>query len=233
MSTHRAITMDEPDERPWAAYAWLRAETLAALAELNEQCLEMLTIQAEVGPPAPGPKFPREIGPPAPGAQLLRELAPLLRSLDADARHRAAGCPYLLLDAGFSDQQRWTWVSGNYVRDLERTHVQPFFSVPQATSIARLVLTYAWHLARSQNAAARLLLGMSAHCARLVAVCTLRQIIELAEAHPEWLQPRWLARSRMWRELLSTAASGDAAAIDQARMRGLQLMATDMRALAP
>ena len=67
----------------------------------------------------------------------------------------------------------------------------------QTRSMSRLVFTYAWHLARSQNAAARLLLGMSAHCARLIAVCTLRQIHDLAEAHPEWLQPRWASASRL------------------------------------
>src|SRR5687767_9694255 len=86
-------------ERPWEAQSWLRAETLAALAELNEQCLDLLAMQARTG----------AIGVSAP---LLREVGPLLRSLDSDSRHRAAGCPYLLVDAGFGDQQRWMWVSG-------------------------------------------------------------------------------------------------------------------------
>ena len=94
-----------------------------------------------------------------------------------------------------------------------------------------LVFTYAWHLSRSQNAAARLLLGMSAHCARLIAVCTLRQIHDLAENHPEWLQPRWPTRPAFWRELLTSANAGDSGGMDQARMRGLQLMAAEQRAL--
>ena len=86
-------------------------------------------------------------------------------------------------------------------------------------------------VARSQNAAARLLLGMSAHVARLVAVCTLKQIHDLAEAHPEWLQPRWATRAGYWRELLISANTGDSNAMEQARMRGLQLMAAEQRAL--
>src|SRR5262249_29950107 len=156
---------------------------------------------------------------------------PLLRAMDMDARHRAAACPYLLFDAGFADQQRWSWVSGNYLRDVERQDGPPFFTLQQTPSMARWVFTYAWHLARSQNAAARLLLGMTAHCARLIAVATLPQIHDLARMHPEWLQPRWSARPQFWRELLVSATSGDAAAMEQARLRGLQIMAAETRAL--
>ncbi len=219
MSVQReSITEELEQERPWEAHAWLRAETLAALAEYNEQCLEMLALQYGVSGSTHGPL-------------LVREAGPLLRMMDPDARHRAAACPYLLFDAGFADQQRWTWVSGNYVRDMEKIEAPPFFTLQQTRSMARLVFTYAWHLARSQHAAARLLLGMSAHCARLVAVCTLRQIHDLAEAHPEWLQPRWSSRPQFWRELLVSATSGDPAAMEQARLRGLQLMAAETRLL--
>ncbi len=213
------VTEELAPDRPWEAHAWLRAETLAQLAEYNEQCLEMLALQF-----GPGTTRPEHV--------FVKETAPILRIMDADARHRAAACPYLLFDAGFADQQRWTWVSGNYARELEKRYGTPFFTVPQTRSMARLVLTYAWHLARSQQAAARLLLGMSAHCARLIAVCTLRQIHELAEAHPEWLQPRWAGRPQFWRELLVSATSGDAVAMDQARQRGLLLLAAETRALS-
>jgi hypothetical protein len=211
---------EETLDRPWEAQSWLRAETLAALAELNEQCLDLLAQQARTG----------AIGPSGP---LLREVGPLLRSLDSDSRHRAAGCPYLLVDAGFGDQQRWMWVSGHHVRDGERRTLGAFFSIPGVTVLTRQVLTYAWHLARSQNAAARMLLGMSAHCSRLVASCTIRQVLELAELHPEWLQPRWVGRVPMWRELLVSAVTGDPVAIERARMRGLQLLAAESRTYLP
>jgi hypothetical protein len=214
-----ASVREEPAERAWEAQSWLRAETLAALAELNEQCLELLSAQAHAVMPGPG-------------ALLLREIGPLLRSLDGDARHRAAACPYLLVDAGFGDQQRWVWVSGFRVRDSGQGG-HAFFSIPGVTTVTRQVLTYAWHLTRSQNAAARMLLGMSAHCARLIAACTLRQVLELAEMHPEWLQPRWVMRPRMWRELLLSAISGDDRALERARMRGLQVLAAEARSCLP
>jgi hypothetical protein len=213
------VTEDSP-ERAWEAQSWLRAETLAALAELNEQCLELLSAQARTVVPGAG-------------APLLREIGPLLRSLDDDARHRAAACPYLLVDAGFGDQQRWVWVSGFRVRDSGGHGSHAFFSIPGVTTVTRQVLTYAWHLTRSQNAAARMLLGMSAHCSRLIAACTLRQVLELAEMHPEWLQPRWVVRPRMWRELLLSAISGDNRALERARMRGLQVLAAEARSVLP
>jgi hypothetical protein len=218
MSVQCEILEELDQERPWEAHAWLRAETLAALAELNEQCLDMLAMQSCASPSSHT-------------AALVRETGPLLRVMDMDARHRAAACPYLLFDAGFADQQRWSWVSGNCVRDIETRSGPPFFTLQQTRSMTRLVFTYAWHLARSQNAAARLLLGMTAHCARLIAVCTLRQIHDLAEMHPEWLQPRWMSKPQFWRELLLSATSGDATAMEQARLRGLQIMAAETRAL--
>jgi hypothetical protein len=214
------VTAEELEqERPWEAHSWLRAETLAHLAEYNEECLRMLALQYSAAPVSQLPPLVREVG-------------PMLRMMDADARHRAAACPFLLFDAGFADQQRWTWVSGNYVRDLARPFQPPYFTLPQTRPMLLAIFTYAWHLARSQNAAARVLLGMTAQCSRLIAVCTVRQIHELAAAHPEWLVPRWQNRPQFWRELLVSAMKGDAAAMEQARLRGLQIMAAENRALS-
>jgi len=104
-----------------------------------------------------------------------------------------------------------------------------FFTVPAATEVARLVFMYAWHLAGSQSAAARLLLGMPAPSAALIARCTLRQIQSLADSHLEWLKPRWPARVQVWRELLAAAAAGEGPALERARLRGLTLLAAEAR----
>src|SRR5262245_45516736 len=139
MSDQRETMTDELDrERPWEAHAWLRAETLAALAELNEQCLDMLMGQFSASGITQSPLLVREVG-------------PLLRGMDPDARHRAAACPYLLFDAGFADQRRWTWVTGSAVHEPQRRE-PPYFTLQHTTATSRLVFTYAWHLARSQHA---------------------------------------------------------------------------------
>jgi hypothetical protein len=195
---------------------WLRGATLATVTELNELGLALLAEQAAV----PG----------SAASALLQPLAELWRGLDGAARQRAAGCPYLLLDAGFADPDRWRLPAAPaQVGDGGAVRYACYFTVPAAAGVARLVFICAWHLARSQAAAARLLLGMPAPSAALISQYTLRQIHTLAENHPEWLRPRWPARVQVWRELLLAAASGEAAALERARLRGLTLLAAEAR----
>lgn len=201
------------------AAGWLRPETLETLIELNEGCLALL---AEQGASRRAPASP-----------LLRQVAELWQVLDPAARRRAAGCPYLLVDAGFADPVRWRQPASLGVGDTADSPYTSFFTVPAATEVGRLVFTYAWHLARSQSAAARLLLGMPDPCAMLIAHLSLRQIQGLAEAHPEWLRPRWPTRVRVWRELLLAAAAGEVPALERARLHGLTLLAAEARGSLP
>jgi hypothetical protein len=203
--------------QPLSAQPWLGDETLNALTALNEQCLSLLVEEAAArGPACTQP--------------LLRDLAQLWSKLDAGALKRAAACPYLLLDTGFADSSRWMWAHGHQVLERERGPAMPFFTLPRASAVMRKVLTYGWHLAQSREAAARLFLGMSAPCVKLVGSCTLSQLDDLAEKHPAWLQPRWPQRVRIWRELLLAATAGEGPALQQVRLRGLQILAADARA---
>lgn len=202
-------------ERP----SWLRPELLASLAEINEQYIELLTAQAATGPAAQS-------------QPLLRELRPLLAVLDPSARRRAASCTYSLVDAGFGDVQRWQWARGYQVRDSQRPPAEQYLAAPQAIALARLVFTYAWHLARMQSNARRLMLGMTDRTAEVLRTYTLRQMTDLAELHPHWLQPRWPTHARMWRELLIAAMKGDGPQLEHARMRGVQLLAAEVRSSA-
>lgn len=195
----------------------LHGETLEALTELNEQCLELLVEEATLPQAA---RFP-----------LLHSLGELWARLDAPARQRAARCPYLIVDAGFADLRLWEWVGHRGIHDAPAPAAPAFFRGPRASAVLRLVLTYGWHLARSRPSAGRLLLGMPAPCAERIGACTLRQIESVSDRHSEWLQPRWPTRLAAWRELLQTAMEGEGAALDRARMRGLQLLAAEARAM--
>jgi hypothetical protein len=197
---------------------WLQAETLETLVELNELSLALLAEQAAARGAAAG--------------LLLRQVAEIWRSLDAAGRRRAASCPYLLVDAGFADPLRWRPGPARQVGDAAHAAYSAFFTVPAAAMVTRLVFTYAWHLARTQSAAARLLLGMPAPSVALIRHYTLCQIQVLAEGHLEWLRPRWPARVQVWRELLLAAVSGEAATLERARLWGLTLLAAEVR-LAP
>lgn len=215
---NRAIGVAEAAaEASWSAQGWLGGDTLSALAALNEQALILLIEQAAA----------REHAATHP---LMRELAQLWSKLDAAALKRAAACPYLLLDSGFADPSRWMWAHGHPVLERQRGPTLPFFTVPRASSVMRKVLTYGWHLAQSRQAAARVLLGMSAPCVQLVGSCTLSRLDDLAEQHPAWLQPRWPQNVRIWRDFLLAATTGEGRSLQQVRLWGLQMLAADARA---
>jgi len=194
-----------------ATGTWLRSETLETLLELNELSLALVAEQAAA---RDGPASP-----------LLREVGQLWSILDAEARRRAAGCPYLLLDAGFADAARWRWCASPQIGEAAQAAYAGFFTVPSATEVARLVFIYAWHLACAQPSAARLLLGMAPATAALIGQLTLRQVQALADSRREWLRPRWPARVEVWREVLLAAAAGEGQALESARLRGLTLLA--------
>lgn len=196
------------------APGWLHPETLDSLLELNEMSFALLAEQAAARP--------------APGADLVAAVSSVWRRLDAAARRRAASCPYLLLDAGFADPQRWGGTAGAQVSDV-REGPPPYFTVRGALEAARLVFTYAWHVSRTQPAAARLLLGMRAPCAAALGHCSLRQAFALADSHAAWLRPRWSTRPEVWQELLAAAACGEEAALERARLHGLTLLAAESR----
>lgn len=195
------------------AREWLQCGSLDTVHELNEMGLGLLAEQGVARGRAACP--------------LLREVAELWRMLDAPARHRAADCPYLLLDAGFADPARWRAGAQEEVGDSAAIAYGAFFTVEGAAQMAQLVFTCAWHLARSEPADARLLLGMLPASAALISAFTLRQIQALAERRLAWLRPRWPARIEVWRDLLIAAASGEGRALERARLRGLTHLAAE------
>jgi hypothetical protein len=199
-------------ERPWPC-----ADTLKSLAELNEQCLQLLSEQAQLqGAPAP---------------PMFRELVDLWSQLDITSRRRAAACPYLLIDAGFCDPYRWRWVGGHRVGEREPAGYGAFFTTPGTVEVAHQVFTNAWYIARTQPVGAPLYLGMPPYCVGLLRSCSMRQVTELANQHSGWLRPRWAGRTKLWRELLESAISGEALSLEMARMHGVQLLAMELKAL--
>lgn len=200
----------------WASQSWLQSDALDALAAVNEQCLELLCEQASAR------------APPRPRPALLKDLEPLWYGLDTAARRRAARCPFLLADAGFARPPARPWLAASGIRDRDcSAPPAPFFTVPRTVTVTRLVVTYAWHLACGEPAAARLFLGMPAPLAERLAARTLPEVFQLAEAEPGLLQPRWSDRVPVWRDLLAAAKGGEPAALERCRIRGLQLLAAE------
>jgi hypothetical protein len=205
----------EVSERSGDLRAWLHAESLEALADVNDACLELFAEQSMARTTQAHP--------------MLRELAEQWRTLDAGARRRAAACPFLLVDAGFADAARWRSPGTFDVSEPDHPAYRAFFTVPRSADVARLVFTFAWHLSQTQQFAARMMLGMPADCASLIAGRTLREIQEVGKRYPGWLRPRWPGRVKVWREFLVTAVEGESTALEQSRMHGLQLLAAESR----
>lgn len=202
----------------WERQSWLSAATLESMTEVNEEVLALLQVQCRAA----------DLKPP-----LLQDVSDLLLNLDTASMHRAAGTAVLLVDAGFVHGSQWSDAIIGAVNDRERPGPQAFFTVDAAVRVMRLVMTHAWHLARSEPAAARLLLGLSATNVAVIGGCSLTRLIGLAEVRTPWLRPRWEHRPALWRELLRTATAGDAGALERLRVRGLQLLAAEARASGP
>ncbi|MBK7251419.1 MAG: hypothetical protein IPI06_11295 [Gammaproteobacteria bacterium] len=197
--------------RIWAPEAFLEDEAFAPVVEINEQALGAMRRLALAGGEG--------------GCAFLRELRPLWEDLDEAALRRAARCPYALLDADFAEPRRWRAARGYEVCDEQRP--ESIFEPAEAQPLARLLLTYAWHLARTRRFAARFVLGLSAANAEAIAASTLAQITRVAESGREWLAPRWPQRLDAWRELLEAARTGEPGALERAQLRGLQMLAGD------
>lgn len=193
---------------------WLGKATLESVLEVNEQALALLRAQCLAQASQPS---------------LLREVGALLLDLDAKSLRRAAASAVVLVDAGLADARLWSDAIVGAVNDRQSPASLPFFTVDGAVAVMRLVMTQAWHLARSEPAAARLLLGVSVANLSVIGGCTLSRLIRLAETRSEWLRPRWESRPQVWCDLLRTAGEGESAALERMRIRGLQLLAAEAR----
>ncbi len=202
-----------PMSSSWTPQSWLGASTLESLQDVNEEVLRLLRAQSLLG---------------SGESPLLRDISGLLLKLNGDSLRQAAAGAVLLVDVGFASGSLWSDAIQGAVNDrLPRS--APFFTVAGTEALMQLVMTQAWHLARSQPAAARLLLGLSAGNAALIGGCTLSRLTQLALGRTHWLRPRWDNRPGVWRDLLRLATDGHSGSLERMRVRSVQLLAADAR----
>ena len=151
---------------------------LAPVAEINQQmlaCLRQMALDDAPGAP-----------------RLVTLLRADWRRLDASAQRRLAACPYLLLDAGFAQPQRWECAPCPGVMDAGSQC--GYFSGRDGVALVRRTLVLAWHLARANRVTGRVILGMSALSAERIGAARLADLEALAELGPGWIVPRWEAQ---------------------------------------
>jgi hypothetical protein len=182
---------------------------LAPVAEINQQmlaCLRQMALDDAPGAP-----------------RLVTLLRADWRRLDASAQRRLAACPYLLLDAGFAQPQRWECAPCPGVMDAGSQC--GYFSGRDGVALVRRTLVLAWHLARANRVTGRVILGMSALSAERIGAARLADLEALAELGPGWIVPRWEAQPSVWRQLIDAGCRGQPLLLRQAQLRGLQLLA--------
>jgi hypothetical protein len=192
-----------------AASRW-DAALLEPLAELNEEVLAVL-----FAPPVPGLL-------PAPGS-----LPWQWRGLAPEARRRAAGCPFLLLDLGLG--RPGVWPAGACQLDTAAPGVA---DAPRAdglpTGLVHRALLFAWHMARAHRDAARIALGMGPQAAEALAARRFGELEQLALQRPGWVRPRWPERTGLWQAWLAAAAFERHADLERLRLWGLQMLAAEV-----
>jgi hypothetical protein len=201
---------------------------LAPVAEINQQMLACLRQMALDDAPEQRPEQRPEHGPEhAPDApRLVTLLRADWRRLDASAQRRVAACPYLLLDAGFAQPERWErWERTPCPRVMDASSPRGYFSGRDGVALVRRTLVLAWHLARANRVTGRVILGMSALSAERIAAARLADLEALAELGPDWIVPRWEAQPSVWRQLIDAGCRGQPLVLRQAQLRGLQLLA--------
>jgi hypothetical protein len=197
-----------------SGYTWDGA-LLAPVAEINEQMLELLKVKAIEPAPVGDRAAPRLVS-------LLRDQ---WRRLDPRAQRRLSACPYLLLDAGFSQAARWDRLLSAGVMDAPARGV--YFDGRVGVALIRRMLLLAWHLARSNRLMAGVTLGLSAAVAERIAATRLKDLEAVAELAPAWILPRWEQQPIVWQQLIGAACSDHPLSLRQAQLRGLQLLARE------
>lgn len=134
-------------------------------------------------------------------------------ALDAAQRRRLAAQPFLLFSIGFEDGARWRVLTDHVLAaDSPRRIAE---SRPRTVPViyARLLVHYAWHLARTAPLTASLVAGMAGTSAAVLRDCHVEHLDALAERAAQWLQPRWMDAPTLWNDLLRAARSEGAAGL--------------------
>jgi hypothetical protein len=198
---------DAADGGGYLAHAVLDANALASIRETNTGFLALV---AERHAARPGAGL---FGLPAVATAAIA-------SLDAVGRRAAADCPYTLFNLRFEDGAFWSALA----RDPDLAGSR---SVSDEATFARTAVFLAWHLARSSDLTAALVLGMTSPVQRAWRSLPLSALDGAATLALPHLAARWGDHPGFWPRLLEAAAPVDRARADSVRLLGLQLLAAE------
>ncbi len=140
-------------------------------------------------------------------------------ALPAPARARAAECPYTLFNLCFQDGAFWRSVQA-------QTRASLPISGP-AAAFGRAAVFLAWHMVRSRELAAPIVLGMTAPVIEVWRALPVSALEHVAGAVLPYLSARWANHRRFWPALALAVETGNPQQLNDVRMLGMQLLAAD------
>ena len=157
-------------------------------------------------------------------------------ALDAGAHERLAACPYLLFELDVAGLLAAVSVPPQAVQEARglpgEPAVAPPFGSAEGRGFARLLVHYAWHLARSSPTVAAFVFGTPQSVLEPLRTLGLARVETLAAAAGSALRLRWDREPMIWMDWLYAARTGEPAALWAAQLRGLQRIAGECREAA-
>ena len=189
-------------ESPYATRAVLDEAALASIRETNRAFLALLA-------GAGGESF---------GVNSVT--AARIRELDDAALAAVADCPYTLFNLRFEDAEFW--------RHCGLDAAPPWHNATaERVSFVRMAVFLAWHLARSNELASSLVLGMTPDVQSAWRAIPLSVLERAAPGVLPHLQARWGRHPTFWLKLLNAATPAARERGEAVRLLGLQLLAAD------
>jgi hypothetical protein len=197
------------------AWKWTGAEALEWVRDLNARCLEAI-----------GKRLGRAAA--ARPDEIDQTDIDLWRRLDESARHRAARCPYLLVEMRFDDAAWWEDAKRAAMKPTPNPTVLSAGAAGLGRALANDALTLAWWTARADQRTAMLLFGLDPRVAAVISSLSPVEVRRITARSGNQLRPRWVRNRRMWRDLLSAAISADDEALTDIHLYGIQLLGGDL-----
>ena len=186
----------------------LSAPSLAALREINESALALLSDIAHDYSAEPG-----DFSLPYVARRVLQNAA-------ARERAQLADIPALLVDIEFRHTEWWQQVAMRPTRMADPAGPRHGTHRRALRSLTRAALAYAWNIVHQDRPGAQIVLGMSPEVIDVIAGIGPVHLQRIADRALWHLRPRWHDRPALWRHLLRPLARPESARL--ARIQCLQ-----------
>jgi hypothetical protein len=153
-------------------------------------------------------------------------LGPGFSDTSPDILNELARCPVSLVDAGLTE-----FAAVGFHKVLEGGPVReppPFLQPPVAIELARVTLTLAWTVSRTDPVAASVVFGVPQPQAGVLAQLAVQAIPAIAERLAGELRPRWMSEPRIWTRLLGNAQRSSSSRFAPLCIRILQRQFSDL-----